>query len=587
MRSLALHQGDRLIASRKSGRYCTRVAAMILAGTAYTLAAAPSALENSHLLARHAPSRRWVIPGALVVAALVVGLAITSAYANTYAIDNGPSAPLPNIEPGPWTVFGSPQRAKITWDEGAAGYLAPRGDMNPDSSAGVQVNVPSGSAITIREAEVWWYVPQQSGGATTYALAAANGSVVEEANTPWFMAANRMPLPLGTTQLVLADYCSNSDYGSGCSVSGEANDLQLFGAQLILEDDTLPIGRVTGGVLAGSGTISGTEALAYSAEDNNSGIRAVQLIVDGVSVAENNYSAECPYTNFAACQTFESDTISWNTADVSNGQHEVALRITSAAGDIKTIDDHSVTVDNQPIQANSSTITGTAGNNTSTSLQAHIANGDPCISPVLELRFNGKRNLTAVTFGTPITVKGVLHCGTVPIAAAQVAISTVGGSAGSAIATSVRTGADGSFSYVVPTGPNRRLQFSYTPYSDDSVPSATATAVIAIRPHIVLLINKHRTSNGRTIQWKGMIAGGPYPHNGITLDVEVREGNNQWLLFHQIVTEGDGRFHYSYKFHATTEPTTYPFRVALPDNGSAGYPYAAGPSNTVDVHVRP
>jgi hypothetical protein len=560
---------------------------MILAGATYILAAASSAVENSHVLARHA-LRRWVIPAALVAAALGASLAISSAYADTYAINNGPSAPLPNTEPGPWTVFGSSQRAKVTWDEGVAGYLAPRGDMNPGSSAGVQVDVPSGSAITIREAEVWWYVPQQSGGATTFALAGTNAGVVGEANTPWLMAANRMSLPGGTTQLILEDYCSNDDYGSGCSIPGEANDLQLFGAQLILEDVTLPTGSVTGGVLAGSGTISGTEALAYSAEDNNSGIRSAQLIVDGVSVAENNFSAECPYTNFAACQTFESDTISWNTADVSNGQHEVALRITSAAGDTKTIDDHSVTVNNQPIHANSSTITGTAGNNNpNTSSQAHIANGDPCISPVLELRINGKRNLPAVTFGTPVTVTGVLHCGTVPIASAQVAISTIGGAAASAIATSAQTGADGSFSYVVPTGPNRRLQFSYTAYSNDPLPSATATAVIAIRPHIVLLINKHHTRNGRTIKWTGTIAGGPYPHNGITLDLEVEEGNNQWLLFHQIVTESDGRFHYSYKFHATTEPTTYAFRVALPDNGSAGYSYTAGPSNTVDVHVRP
>lgn len=46
----------------KSGRYGTRVAAMILAGGEHILAAAPSAAEDSHALARHAPIRRWVQP---------------------------------------------------------------------------------------------------------------------------------------------------------------------------------------------------------------------------------------------------------------------------------------------------------------------------------------------------------------------------------------------------------------------------------------------------------------------------------------------------------------------------------------------
>jgi hypothetical protein len=48
-----------------------------------------------------------------------------------------------------------------------------------------------------------------------------------------------------------------------------------------------------------------------------------------------------------------------------------------------------------------------------------------------------------------------------------------------------------------------------------------------------------------------------------------------------------GRFHYSYRFHATEEPTTYSFRVALPNNGAQGYPYTSGSSNTVNIHVAP
>jgi len=82
------------------------------------------------------------------------------------------------------------------------------------------------------------------------------------------------------------------------------------------------------------------------------------------------------------------------------------------------------------------------------------------------------------------------------------------------------------------------------------------------------------------------IAGGPYPVEGVTLDVAVREGG-RWRIFDQVVANGKGRFRYSYRFHATTQPTTYTFRVALPHTGSGAYPYTPGASNTVKVRVNP
>ena len=190
-----------------------------------------------------------------------------------------------------------------------------------------------------------------------------------------------------------------------------------------------------------------------------------------------------------------------------------------------------------------------------------------------------------IPYGKAVTVNGVLHCGTVAIRDAQVAIATVGGPASAAIESTVQTGLDGSLSYTVPAGPDRSLQFSYTAYSDDPGPSASEIATIAIRPTIKLRIGPHHTSNGHAIRWAGTIAGGPYPSQGVTLDVEVQEGR-RWRIFDQVVASRKGQFHYSYRFHATVEATTYRFRVALPASGSGGYPYTPGASNTVDVHVR-
>lgn len=109
----------------------------------------------------------------VTIAAIVLGLTLAAgANAGTYVIDNCPAAPTSNGNAGPWVVFGSPQNAKGSCGGGAGDYLAPRGgSMGPNTSDGVQVAVPAGSAITIREAKVWWAVPKQESGAETYAVA--------------------------------------------------------------------------------------------------------------------------------------------------------------------------------------------------------------------------------------------------------------------------------------------------------------------------------------------------------------------------------------------------------------------------------
>jgi hypothetical protein len=520
----------------------------------------------------------WAIVA--VLAALLALLMASNAHAGTYVINNCPSAPGANGNPGPWTVFGAPQNTKGSCTGGPGNWIGPEGgSMSPGGLDGVQVVVPAGSAITIREARIWWVVPHQSSGADTFALASVNTGLVEESGTPKNSAItpDEWVLPSTTTELTLADYCSNDDAGNGCVFGGGENpDLELLGSQLTLADSNLPIGMVTGGALAGTGTLAGTESLTYNAQDSDSGVRLVQLLVGGRTVAQKDYLAECPYENFAACPTTVSDEIQWNTTAASNGTHELALRVINAAGNASIVDEHTVTITNSGVGVSGS-INGRG---------PHIANGDPCAGEALELVVNGRRTAPVVTYGKTVTVRGVLHCGTVPIRGARVVIKTVSGPRSAAIDASVQTALDGSFSYKVPTGPARQLRFSYTAYSDDPAPSATATAAIRIRPRIKLRIKPHHTSNGHAIYWTGTVTGGPYPPEGVALDVEVQEGRS-WRIFDQVVANRKGGFRYSYRFHATGEPTTYTFRVALPHTGAQGYPYTPGASNSINVHVTP
>lgn len=217
-----------------------------------------------------------------------------------------------------------------------------------------------------------------------------------------------------------------------------------------------------------------------------------------------------------------------------------------------------------------------------------VPNGNPCAGQELSLKIDGQEGTPILSYG-PTTIQGVLHCGTVPIRNAQVAVAAVDyvPAGVPAIAPSITTGLDGSFSYTVPPGPDRVLSFSYTSYSGDPAPSVSATATLLVRPAIKLQIDPRRVRNHHTIIWTVTVLGGPFPPQGITLDTQVKiEG--KWKTFDETVLhkEGTSRL-YKYRFRKTHRPATYPFRLAMPATGSGDYPYTSGTSNVVRVHVKP
>jgi hypothetical protein len=385
---------------------------------------------------------------------------------------------------------------------------------------------------------------------------------------------------------------------TGAPGSGSlSSQYDVYAADIDLVDDTPPtISGVSGPLVAG-GTLSGQQAISFNASDGQSGVYSGSLIVDGKTqesqILDTNGGA-CQSLNVTSdgqrsfeyaqpCESSVSASLTLNTNLLAAGEHSLELIVEDAAGNRTIGYNGTITTSGPPLIAvNGGTISGALTPPT----PARIANGDPCAGEALELAVNGKRKPPVVPYGKPVTVRGVLHCGTVPIRDARVAIATLGGPASAAIDTSVQTALDGSFSYEVPTGPDRTLGFSYTAYSNDPGPSATATARIMISPRITLRIKPHHVRNRHTIYWTGTVSGGPYPQDGVTLDVEVQEGRN-WKIFDQVVASRKGQYRYSYRFRLTEQPTTYTFRVALPNTGAQGYPYTHGASNTVEVHVDP
>jgi hypothetical protein len=516
-----------------------------------------------------------------VVTVLVVLVCVANAQAGTYAIDNCPSAPGGNGNPGSWTVFESPQAGQGDCAGPVGSYIGPLGgEMGPNHVAGVQIAVPARSGITIRAARIWLAIPADIAGATVYGIASTNVETVWQA----YASVNNgstpleLQLPSTTTELTLANYCANDDKGAGCTFGGGENPiLQLFGAQLTLEDNSLPTGSVTGGGLSGSGMVTGTQALTYTASDPNSGVRAVDLLVDDKQVAQNDYGAHCPYQNFLACPATVSDSIGWNTATVSAGAYEVALKVVSAAGDTAIIDDHVVTVDNGSGPPSASPVTSAATQICAGSGASGQAKLTARWSRTAKMTLTGRYGAWEHVSGRLTTPSGQA------IAGATIDVCETPAYEGARTSTivSTHTGPTGAWSIMLPQSTSSAvLRFAYPSPANGTVPLATAILKLRVHAGIALGITPRVTSMGRRIFFSGVVHGTPIPPGGKQLVLEASSGG-EWIQFDTIHTNARGLYHASYRFKLPG-PVSYRFRVLSPHE--ADFPYLSGMSNSVVVH---
>jgi hypothetical protein len=543
-----------------------------------TDSAASSAIEGGCGTARFTGRLRRLALVALVSG--VVGLTLApGASAGTYLIDNCPSAG--NGDAGSWTVFGSPQNVKGTCSGGAGDYIGPRGgSMSPGNLAGVQIGVPAGSGITISEAKIWWQVSHQASGADTFAIAADNDGAVGESQTPLTGSQpNVYILPSTTTEITLANYCSNDDAGAGCTFGeGENNILELYGSQLTLDDTTLPSGTVTGGALASSGTVSGTASISYQATDASSGVRLVQLRVDGEPAAEKDYITSCSYTDFQACPPSVSDTVSWNTATVADGQHRVELVVEDAAQNTSVICSGEVTVQNAAKTASLGTLPG-PGSTGYTMLGGGNPNGTSA-SETANLRLGLRRAITRTYAHRAVVVAGRLlgdHGQPIGHATLEV-LQQVVGTATPQLLTHTKSGSDGTFSVRVPAGPSRLIEVAYRAFSGDAGYAAVARVNETVEASVRLSVSPTRTGAEGTIVLSGTVEG-PIPQQGAIVDLLVHY-RGRWEPFRTPRTNAHGRFRALYQFEGGVG--RFPFRAEVP-GGQAGFPFGSGNSRVVDV----
>jgi hypothetical protein len=283
----------------------------------------------------------------VAVSALLLGFGVTIAHAGTYTFYDCPSAGSNSA--GPWAISGGTSQ-KATCSGGLSDFIgALGGQMSAGSEWSMGVYAPQGETLTYYS--IYWYVAGKSSGGDVFSEVWSGGSELENGENT--LNARYVPethtLPAGATNIVIAVYCSTDDYSNPCTYSEpETPAIAMFGSAINVSDPTPPTGGLTGGGLDGNGPVTGTQSISYNTSDSLAGVYAVQLLVDGNVVSTNGYASSCSFTNFQPCPASESGSLSWDTASVPNGAHEIQLLVTNAAGDTTVIGDHAITTANDP-----------------------------------------------------------------------------------------------------------------------------------------------------------------------------------------------------------------------------------------------
>ncbi|HWF35207.1 MAG TPA: hypothetical protein VG295_07535 [Solirubrobacteraceae bacterium] len=291
-----------------------------------------------------------------ILGALLAALALpVSAQAGNYTIHNCPSSLQPNNDAGPWRSWSTGPLPSAGAYQGsctpngvlgaAIGWYANEQSFSTD--LGVQLQTPS-SSISIVSLRLVWAASGKSSGSDTFGqvLSDTGSEIAHEAP---FSQPDVVAFPDGTRTAYVDSYCS-TDGSTNCYFHSNTTPvIELSGMDTTLAESVPPTATVTGGSLAGAGAVSGTGTLDFTADDADSGVLQSQLLIDGAPVLTDGYTAQCPYTNFAACPTSMPDSMVWSTTSVPDGSHQVALRVTDAAGNVQTVDDHTVVVSNPTI----------------------------------------------------------------------------------------------------------------------------------------------------------------------------------------------------------------------------------------------
>lgn len=444
---------------------------------------------------------------------------------------------------------------------------------------------------------------------------------------------NRVEAPssaLNTPDLSLTASCGSAILEYGCPAgggdeNGNAAVVELFAADLTLNDENPPMVEEVKGPLAEASTVSGTTDISLTAGDGAAGVYEAIFQVDGETVQKTVLDAnggKChdvgettdglqAFLYTRPCPASASADVPFDTTGLTDGSHHIVVSVTDAAGNATPAMDRQVTVTNHASKPGGNEqpgggagAGGQAGANQSpgssqqgasaaaTSSGTTVERGAPngrgaSDQATLTARWKGAGVRLRSPYGKPHTLEGRLSApGGAAIAGASIAVSDLPAAAGARASAlpAIRSDAKGRFTLRLPrTLTSGALVLAYRSHLADTTPVATSTLTLAVIPTLRLSVTPTVSAIGHTIHFKGRLLGGAIPSGGKQLVIEAHSPGNRWIQFDTIRTNPQGAFKATYRFRLPG-PVPYTFRVL--SRYEADYPFLAGASNVVGVLER-
>ncbi len=180
------------------------------------------------------------------------------------------------------------------------------------------------------------------------------------------VGANRVAVPSGHlgSHLYASARCGGVQ-GDECPAgrgdsSGYAAVVYLYAADILLEQSGGPIAKEVSGPLATEATVQGISDLVFSASDPGAGVWETVFSVDGRVVqttVPNEYGGHCKnagqttdglpaFLYLQPCPQSESVDVPFDTTAVRNGAHHLVVSVLDAAGNLATVLDREINVEN-------------------------------------------------------------------------------------------------------------------------------------------------------------------------------------------------------------------------------------------------
>ena len=586
------------------------------------------------------PARMRAVLAATAVLAAVPALAPGAAHAGSYPMYACavPGINLPAPSRGPWVNWNTSHQIQ-QWDEcvdrtrGGSIFFQinyPTGVLAQNTGIGVELTVPSTgpkSAISIADVTDWSSTALTAQGPNQPPALGVN--LAPSISTPPGGNADGFdgngtngaghssgPLATGTKTWRLGVTCQFVGAAKGhCTLPSPF--LRVRGIKTTLRELVQPGIAIDGGALLGAGPMRGTNSVAYTAGDDESGVERVEVLLDGTVVATDSFARDltqpvaaqtgyCTYVDFQACPSTHSGLVDVDTTKVPDGAYELGVRVTDAAGNKRTaVAATPVVIDNvvdQPTPSGPTPIPvpgapgpagpGGPGGPSGPGGPAGAAGGvltlngrDAAAGASMRATFaaSGRGTLTS-RYGRTVLVTGRLVAPSGrPIVGARLSVLQQDKLAGAKMtpAGEVVTGADGRFVYTTKAVRSRTIRFGYRAHLEDTDFTSTTDIGLAVIAKLTLSTDRRSLRNGQAVMFRGSVASAPANVRKV-IELQVKKGS-RWMTFRSTRLR-KGRFSERYRFTRTRGRVTYVFRARV--RQEVGFPFLTSHSPAVKVTVR-